>query len=181
MLKRSYLSLKVDLMGKSEVDELTEETIAKGGILARLYFDMQSEKQEDLQPIMAEMINNRLLKSQGVIYCVGEIKEPIKLEDVYTTSASVTTLVKDIGSLVNISFNFVPAAIEILKPLDEIRISANELQSLLLDIANISINYSQYILGRVLSKEDYEKVMKDIKNREALGKKMLDEKKKDQQ
>ncbi len=104
-------------MGKSEVDEITEETVASGGILAKLYFDMQSEKQEDLQPIMADMINNRLLKSPGVVYCFGSINEPVKLDDSYSTSAEVTALVKDMGSLVNISFNFVPAGIEILKPL----------------------------------------------------------------
>ncbi len=48
---------------------------------------------------------------------------------------------------------------------------------MLLDIAGISINYSQYILGRVLNKDDYEKVMKDIKSREELGKKMIENKK----
>ncbi len=165
------------MMGKSEVDELTDETVARGGILAKLYFDMQSEKQEDLQPIMADMINNRLLKSQGVVYCVGSISDPVKIEDTYSTNAEVTILVKDIGSLVNISFNFVPAGIEILKPSGELRIKTNELQAILLDIAGISINYSQYILSRVLNKDDYERVMKDIKNREELGKKMIDEKK----
>ncbi len=67
------------MMGKSEVDELTDETVARGGILAKLYFDMQSEKQEDLQPIMADMINNRLLKSQGVVYCVVSISDPSKI------------------------------------------------------------------------------------------------------
>lgn len=164
-------------MGKSEVDELTEETVARGGILAKLYFDMQSEKQEDLQPIMADMINNRLLKSPGVVYCFGSINDPVKVEDSYSTNAEVTILLKDIGSLINISFNFVPAGIEILKPAGEIRIKTNELQAMLLDIAGISINYSQYILSRVLNKDDYERVMKDIKNREDLGKKMIDEKK----
>lgn len=52
-------------MAKSEVEEVTQKTVARGGILAKLYFDMQSEKPEDLQPLMADLINNRLLKSPG--------------------------------------------------------------------------------------------------------------------
>ncbi len=165
-------------MTKSQVDELTEETIGRGGILAKLYFDMESEKSEDLQPLMTDLINNRLLKSPGVVYCFGSINEPLKLEKTYSTSAEVTALFKDIGSLMNVSFNFVPAGIEVLKPDREIRLKTNELQAILLDLANISINYSQYILSRVLSKEDYAKVMEDMKSREELGKKIIGEEKK---
>jgi hypothetical protein len=163
-------------MANSQVDQLTEETIRKGGILAKLYFDMESEKAEDLQPLMTDLINNRLLKAVGVVYCVGVIEEPIKLEKTYSTSATVTGLFKDIGSIINVAFNFAPAGLEILKPNGEIRIKANELQAILLDLAQISVNYSQYILSRVLSKEDYEKVTRDMKNREELGKKVLGKK-----
>ena len=163
-------------MAKSEIDELTDETVGKGGILAKLYFDMESEKKEDLQPIMTDLINNRLLKAVGVVYCVGVIEEPIKMDKTYSTSATVTGLFKDIGSLINVSFNFAPAGLEILKPKGEIKIKSNELQSILLDLAQISVNYSQYILSRVLSKEDYEKVMNDMKNREELGKKVMGKK-----
>jgi hypothetical protein len=163
-------------MAKSEIDELTDETVGKGGILAKLYFDMESEKKEDLQPIMTDLINNRLLKAVGVVYCVGVIEEPIKMDKTYSTSATVTRLFKDIGSLINVSFNFAPAGLEILKPKGEIKIKSNELQSILLDLAQISVNYSQYILSRVLSKEDYEKVMNDMKNREELGKKVMGKK-----
>jgi len=122
-------------MANSQVDQLTEETIRKGGILAKLYFDMESEKAEDLQPLMTDLINNRLLKAVGVIYCVGVIEEPIKLEKTYSTSATVTGLFKDIGAIINVAFNFAPAGLEILKPNGEIRVKPNELQAILLDLA----------------------------------------------
>lgn len=163
-------------MAKSEVDAVTSKVIESGGILAKLYFDMESEKEEELQPLMTDLINNRLLKSPGVVYCFGSIDQPIKTEKSYSTNAVVTCLFKDIGSMINISFNFAPAGVEIIKPEKELRIKTNELQSLLLDIANVSINYSQYILSRVLSKDDYDKVMEDIKNREDLGKRLAEKK-----
>ena len=99
-------------MAKSEVSEVTEKVIAKGGILTRLYFDMQSEKAEDLQPLMADLINQRLLKAPGVMYAAGSIDEPMKLEDVYSTNAMVTVLFNDLGALINVVFNFSPVGIE---------------------------------------------------------------------
>ena len=160
-------------MAISEVEELTQEVVGKGGVLAKLYFDMESGKEDELQPLMTDLINNRLLKSPGVVYCVGAIDQPLKSGSTYTTSALVTCLFKDFGALVGIAFNFVPASIEILKPERELRLRTTELQKILLDIAQISITYSEYILKRVLSKEDYEKVMKDIAKREELGRKAL--------
>ncbi len=165
-------------MTKSEVEELTEKTVARGGILTRLYFDMQSESSEELQPLMTDLINNRLLKAPGVVYCTGAIDEPIKLEkeEVYSTSAIVTVLFNDIGALVNTTFNLAPAGIEVIKPIGDFRIKHGDLQSLLLDLSNISVNYSQYILEKVLSKEDLEKVKRDLMRRHELGKTLLEKK-----
>jgi hypothetical protein len=166
-------------MAKNEVEAITRETIEKGGLLVRLYFDMQSERQEDLQPLMTDLISNRLLKAPGVVYCFGSIEEPIKVKDVYSTGAILTALFKDFGSLVNVAFSYAPAGIEIIKPDGEIRFKTSELQGVLLDVARISVDYSDYILSRVLSKEDYEKVLNDIKNREALGKRLIEKKHED--
>jgi hypothetical protein len=165
-------------MAKSEVEELTDKTIARGGILAQLYFDMQSADQSELQPLMTDLINNKLLKSVGVIYCFGAIDEPIKLpkEDVYSTTSQLTILFKDLGALINATFNFAPAGVEILRPNKEYTVKVPELQSLLLDLSNISVNYSHYILSRVLSKEDYEKVNRDMERRKELGKTLLEKK-----
>lgn len=163
-------------MQKSEVEEVTSKALAKGGVLAKLYFDMESEKAEDLQPLMADLINNRLLKSPGVVYCYGMIEEPIKLEKNYSTSATLTVLFQDLWSLLNVSFAFTPAGIEILKPEKEYVLRANELQTISLNVAQISLEYSDYILKKVLSREDYEKITQDMRNREELGKRLMEKK-----
>ncbi|MGC9157191.1 MAG: hypothetical protein ACP5GD_03340 [Candidatus Micrarchaeia archaeon] len=156
------------------VDEITYKTVANGGILAKLYFDMQSEKQEDLQPLMLDLVNNRLLKTPGVVYCYGSIEEPIKLpEGVYSTSATLTVLFKNAVALLDVAFKFAPAGIEILKPEKEYRISISDLQAIVLNAAQVSIDYSQYILSKVLSKEDLAKVQLELKQREELGKRLM--------
>lgn len=166
-------------MKKESVEEVTKKTIEEGGILARLYFDMQSERADDLQPLMTEMVNSNILKSPGVIYCYGSIDEPIKLgEALYSTTAVLTILFKDLGALINIAFNYAPAGIEILKPEKEYILETSKLQSIVLDIAQISVNYSQYILSKVLSKEDFEKIQESLERREKLGKELLEKAKK---
>jgi hypothetical protein len=163
-------------MPKSEVEEVTQKTLAKGGLLTKLYFDMQSEKPDDLQPLMADLINNRLLKSPGVVYCFGAIDEPIKTDKTFSTSAIVTVLFKDLWSLVNVAFTFTPAGVEVLKPDREYVLKPFDLQSLVLNVASVSLGYSNYILSRSLNQEDYAKVLDDMKRREELGRKLMERK-----
>jgi hypothetical protein len=163
-------------MARSERDEITEKTIENGGILANLYLDMQSEKAEDLQPLMTDLINNRLMKAPGVVYCYGSIEEPIKIENTYSTSAKLTVLVKSFSSMISLAFNYTPVGIELLRPNKEYTIKSSDLQTILMDLAQISMDYSQYILQKVMTKEDYAKIQKNIKGREELGKKLLEKK-----
>ncbi len=158
----------------SDVEEVTEKTLSKGGILAKLYFDMQGAKGDELQPLMADLINNRLLKAPGVVYCFGSIEEPIQIEDYFSTSAAITTLFKDLGAAINVVFNFAPIGLELLKPSGEYSIKTSNLQSILIDISNISTNYSTYIMNNVLGPEEKVKLEEDIKRRKALGKHILD-------
>ena len=100
----------------------------------------------------------------------------IKLEKTYTTSAALTVLFQDLWSLVYVAFLFTPAGIEILKPDREYILKSGDMQGLLLNVAQVSMEYSNYILERVLKKEDYDTVMANAKNREALGRKLLEKK-----
>ncbi len=163
-------------MAKNEVDRVTEERILKGGVLVKLYFDMQDKDKEKLQPLMANLINEHLMKEKGVVYCYGAIEEPILVKDLYTTSAVVTVLVDSFIPLVNIAFNYAPAGIEVMRPEKGIILKANDMQAVLIDISQISINYSRYVLEKVLKKEDIEVIRQDLENRARIGKELLDKK-----
>ena len=162
-------------MAKSEMSEITEKTVSKGGILAKLYFDMQSEKAEELQPLMVDLINVRLLKSPGVVYAAGSIDEPIKLEDVYSTNAIVDVLFTDIGALIQVIFSFSPVGIEIIKPEGDFVIKSSQLHAVLTSLSQMSMDYSKYILTKVLKPEDLEKVNKDLRIRAEMGKKAMND------
>lgn len=174
LLKKSK---KAEEMAKSDVDKVTDETISKGGILVKLYFDMQNEEKDKLQPLMVDLINERLMKERGVVYCYGAIEEPIESHGVFVTSAVVTMLFDNFFPLVNIAFNYSPAGVEILKPEKGMTFKASELQSMLMDLSQVSITYSKYILEKVMNQDDVQKIRQQLDNRASLGKKLLEEKK----
>lgn len=160
-------------MAKSELQEVTQKTLKSGGLLTKLYFDMQSKEKNDLQPLMTDLVNNRLLKSPGVVYCAGTIDEPIQMDEIYSTNAIVTVLFSDIGALINVVFNFAPIGIEILKPENEYVVKISALNGVLVSLSQISAEYSKYILTKVMTKEDLENVKTSLKAREELGKRLI--------
>lgn len=165
---------------KTEVDILTDEKVRSGGILAKLYFDIQDSDKEKLQPLLTNLINDRLLKERGIVYGFGKINDPISNNNIYITSGIVTVLFENLSSLVNITFNYAPAGIEIIKPEKEINLRIFDLQSMLLDISNVSITYSKYIMERVLKPQELEMVKKQLQNRAELGKKLQEKSKQTQ-
>jgi hypothetical protein len=161
-------------MAKSEVDRVTEEKIAKGGILVRMYFDMEEKDKDKLQSIMLDLVNHRLMKEPGVVYCYGAIEEPLERKGVFITSASVTVLFSHFLPLVGIAFKYAPAGVEILKPEREMHFKISDLQNMLMDLSQISVDYSKYILEKVLKPEDMELIKQQIENRVEIGKKIRD-------
>ncbi len=163
-------------MAKDDVEETTQRAIQKGGLLVKLYFDIHTSEHADLQAVMTDLVNNRLLKAPGVVYCFGSVDEQIKTHDMYTTSAVVTTLVDSLENMLNVIFTFAPVAVEVLRPEGEYRIKQIDVQNALITLSSISVNYSEYILKRIMSPEDYERVKGDLKAREELGKKIIGKK-----
>ncbi|MFI5412783.1 MAG: hypothetical protein ACHQX1_02735 [Candidatus Micrarchaeales archaeon] len=163
-------------MAKSDVDKVTEEKIAKGGVLVNLYFDMQHNEKDKLQPIMVDLVNERLMKEKGVVYCYGSVEEPIEKGGTYITSAMVTVLFDSFIPLIGVAFRYSPAGIEVLKPHNQMTFTTFELQSMLMDISQISLDYSKYILEKVLKPEDVARLKDEMENRHEIGKKLLGKK-----
>jgi hypothetical protein len=163
-------------MAKSDVERVTDEKIAKGGVLVKIYFDMQHKEKDKLQPLLADLINERLMKEQGVVYCFGSIEEPLEREGIFITSAIVTVLFDKFQPLVGIAFKYSPAGVEILKPTNSMTFKTFDLQAMLMDLSQISLDYSKYILEKVLKPEDVEALKGQLNNRFETGKKLLDKK-----
>lgn len=164
-------------MAKNDVEKVTEEKIRDGGVLVKFYFDMQEKDKEKLQPLLVDLINERLMKEPGVVYVYGSVEEPLEKDGVYITSAMVTVLFDKFLPLLSVAFRYAPAGIEILKPEKEMHFKTSELQSVLMDMSALSIGYSQFMLEKILKPEELEEIKKQMERRAELGKKFLNERK----
>ena len=81
---------------------------------------MQDSSKEKLQPLLVDLVNERLMKENGVVYCYGSVEEPLEKQGVWITSATVTILFESARPLMGIAFHYAPAGIEILKPTHDI-------------------------------------------------------------
>lgn len=156
----------------SEVEEVTNRVIRGGGLLVNLYFDMHGNSKEFIQNSLLDMIG-RLAKEYGVVYVTGVIEEPMEVNGLQCTSAEVKLLAKDFNSLVNVSFKYGPIGLEILRP-ESLKLSVREAQDVLLNISQTAQEYTNFIVDKVMSEEERTAFKKQLLNKAAVAKKLLD-------
>jgi hypothetical protein len=159
-----------------EAEKIKKETLEKGGVLAKFYFDVHSNQKEILKNLMLDLISNNILKEEGVVYAYGTIEEPIENNGLFSTSAEVTILAKGFLPLLNLAIKYSPFAIEVLEPYQK-NFGAQELQEILLRVSEISSQFAEFVLQKVLSQEEKNELNKKILNRAELIKKFFQEKK----
>ncbi|MFA6530648.1 MAG: hypothetical protein WCT31_02870 [Candidatus Micrarchaeia archaeon] len=161
-----------------DVDKLTKETIAKGGILSVLYFDLHGTSGGILQELGAGFVQ-KLLKEPGVVYAVGEIDEPLLSEEgkFYSTSVEVKMLTKDFISLLNLCTSHCPYSLEILRP-NEMRFTVDKLHEILMHASATTFEYKKHIIEKMSTKQELEMYKLNIQQKIALGKKLSENKQK---
>jgi hypothetical protein len=159
-------------MTKVDVEKVTKDAIAKGGILAILYFDLHGNNGEVLQNLGSGFVE-KLLKEPGVIYAVGEIDEPMASADgkFYSSSVEVKILMKDFASMAMLCATYSPFSLEILKP-DQVKLTIDQAHDVLMSMATTAFDYKKFIIERMSKKEDVEIYRKTLEQKIELGKRI---------
>ncbi|MFH1286129.1 MAG: hypothetical protein ABIH99_06130 [Candidatus Micrarchaeota archaeon] len=155
-------------------NEVTEETINQGGVLALFYFDVQGNNEEMLKNSLVEFVG-RITHEAGVVYAIGRIEEVIKMEDTFVTSAEVKLLAKDFSTLLNVAIRYGPIGAEILKP-NSITLSMSDAQGIVLNLAQTSHEFSKFVMEKLLTKDEQEKFRREMVRRAEAGKQLLNKK-----
>jgi len=160
---------------KKSVEEITDEAISDGGYLTKIYFDLHSKSEDEAKNLMVGFIS-KLTKEHGVIYALGEIDKPLEKDGIFSTWAEVKLLASDFATLVKIASQYSPIGVEIVRP-DRVNLNLGTAQGVLLDISQMSQNFTRMIMERVLSKEEAEEYKKKMDARAELGKKLIEDSK----
>jgi hypothetical protein len=163
-------------MAKIDVEKVTKDAVAKGGVLTIMYFDLHGNSREVLQNLGAGFVE-KLLKEPGVIYAVGEIDDPLLSQDgkFYSTSVEVKILVKEFLALSYLCANYSPFSIEILRP-DDIKLTIDQAHDMLMAVATTAFDYKKFIIERMSKQEDVATYRKTLEQKIELGKRINEKK-----
>lgn len=163
----------------SDAEKLTKDTVASGGILAMLYFDIHARTKELVQELGVGFVNT-LIRKDGVVFALGEIDEPKGGEEGKNWSATVEVkiLTKDFATLAGICMTHSPYTVEILRP-DEIRLPLSAAHELLGTMSATTAEYKKYILVKLSKPEEVLQLQENLRRRADMGKKILSKEKKD--
>ncbi|MDO8554866.1 MAG: hypothetical protein Q7S22_08705 [Candidatus Micrarchaeota archaeon] len=158
----------------TDITKLTKDTLAKGGVLVVLYFDLHGNTKELLQNLGTGFVD-RMLKEPGVIFALGEIEEPIEERGIHSTSIEIKVLTTSFLALMNICALYSPFSLEILKP-SEIHLSIENAHELLISVGSTTMDYKKYIIQNISKPEDVAKYKQAMQNKADVGKRLLEKK-----
>jgi hypothetical protein len=160
-----------------DVEKVTKETIANGGVLAILYFDVHAATKELVQELGTGFVST-LIEKPGVVYALGEIDEPVggEKDKNWSSSVSVKILTDNFTSLAAICMSNSPFSVEILRP-DEIKLPLSQAHDLLGTISAATAEYKRYILTKVAKPEELAQMQENMKKRADMGRRILEKKK----
>lgn len=160
-------------------EEVTKEVIEKGGVLLNLYFDVHGKEKEKVEGLLVDLAD-RILKEKGVVYAVGEIERAMDFGDgLYSAAIKLKVLAKSFNDVVRICMLYGPMGIEILEP-NELKLKLYEMQDILMDVSQMSYEFTTAMLYRVLSDEEKIDLQRKIDLRAKFGKEILEKFKKDE-
>ncbi|MFH1307081.1 MAG: hypothetical protein ABIH83_05525 [Candidatus Micrarchaeota archaeon] len=153
-------------------EQLKHDVIRDGGFFVYFYFDMHAGNKEALQNIMVGFVS-KITKEAGVRMAVAEIDEPIKREELFSTTAKVSMLVSGFSDLMRLTMTYTPIGIEVEEPLDA-KIDAGEMQNALMGISATSQQLTYHILTKTMNEEQKKSFEKKMAAKGELGKKLRD-------
>lgn len=140
-----------------------EKYVKDGGVLARLFLEVQGNDQDAAKKALERTIFDSL-GNEGHVTLLNvkfyEIQKD-KEKEFYSGIVEVKLLVRDFRWFVSIVMRYGPSAIEIIEP-QEVHLKMDEMQSLLADVSEISQVYSSKIFALLKDEERkaiYEKIL----------------------
>lgn len=134
-----------------------------GGILGRLFIEVQSNDRDAAEKALKRTIFEGLAKEKFVKLLYAKLYDIRKDKDMefFSGVVELKLIARDFRWFVSVVMRYGPSAIEIIEP-EKVTLSMDEMQSLLADVSEIAQTYSSKIIS--LLKDDerkklYEKML----------------------
>lgn len=146
------------------------ERLAEGGVLSRIFIEVQATDENAAKTAMEKTIFDKLKNEKTLDILEANLydilKDPDK--DYFSGVAEVKLVARDFRSFVNAVMRYAPSAIEIQEP-EEIHLSNDEMHSLVADISEITQMYSTQVMSMMRDPERYALYQKMLAREEEEG------------
>jgi hypothetical protein len=156
---------------KKSFNQLKNEVIKGGGYFVYFYFDIHSSNKENMQNLVVAF-SGKITNEKGVKFGVAEIEEPIEKDGLYSSAIKVSLLVENFATLLRLTIEYMPIAIDIEEPLD-IVMDAGEMQRGLLLVSDSLQQLTNHILLKTMTPEEKKRFEQEIATKIMLGKKII--------
>ncbi len=154
---------------KQKIKEMKKQIIKKGGVFAKLYFQVFGKSEEAVIDL-AKGFSAAIIKAEGVKIGASEIAKPEKLEDGYYSTYIESYLVFESPSdLFAIVVDTTPFSIEVLEP-EELTINSGKLTDILYTLSTFTFELKKKIFEA--NPKEAMLMKKMAVNRYELGKKL---------
>lgn len=145
-----------------------DEKLVEGGILSRLYLEVQGNSQEVAKKALENTVLNKMVGEPDFHVLEVKMFDLVKQEDKeqYSGVVEVKSIASDFRSFLNVIMRYGPSAIEILSP-EEVTLKSDEMHSIVADVSDFAQAYFTNLFSMLKDEE-----------RVALYQRMLDASKK---
>ena len=139
-----------------------EKYLREGGILARLYLEVQGNDQNAVEIALEKTVFEQLNGEGGVKLLKVRLYKVEKAGENYSGVVEIKLLLSEFRWFVSVVMRYGPTAIEVIEP-DEVILSTDQMHSLLADVSEVGQSLSAQILSLLTDDERravYEKMIK---------------------
>lgn len=131
-----------------------EKKIREGGILSRLFMEVQGNDRKTAEEALNVLVFERLMNEPTIYVLWIKMYDLQKEEgqDYYSGVVEIKLLAEDFRWFVSMVMRYGPTAIEIMEP-DEVHLSSDLMHSLVADVSEITQVYTSKILSMLRDEE----------------------------
>lgn len=139
---------------KFNEDVDVEEKLGEGGVLSRLYLEVQGNNREAAKKALETTVLGRMVDEPDFYVLEVRMFDLVKQDeqDHYSGVIEVKAVARDFRSFLNVVMRYGPSAIEILSP-EEVTLKSDEMHSLVADVSDFAQAYFSNLFSMLKDEE----------------------------
>jgi hypothetical protein len=154
MLIPPKMADKPILEKKLNEDVDVDEKLGEGGVLSRVYLEVQGNNREAAKKALEATVFNKMANEPDFYVLEVRMFDLVKQEDSekYSGVIEIKSVARDFRNFLSVIMRYGPSAIEILSP-EEITLKSDEMHSIVADVSDFAQSYFTHLFSMLKDEE----------------------------